>query len=160
MKRGRGGACILVKDILKIYIISTPQMKYLAAYSLLALSGKKDICRVEVIQLLPTSRPCWAASPPPPTTKTSTRSSVCSRASPSTNSSPQGRAVLVLPPPSHLPLLPPLLPALPPRNSSPSPRRRSPSLPRRRMTLTSETCSADQWHSSTHHHHLFNSAPS
>jgi ribosomal protein L12E/L44/L45/RPP1/RPP2 len=35
-------------DIIILIFISEPQMKYLAAYALLALSGKKDISKLEI----------------------------------------------------------------------------------------------------------------
>lgn len=77
-------------------------MKFLAAYTLLALSGKKDISTPSSMQPPPTSRVSLARATSPAMTPTSTDSSNPSRARRSTNS------LLKAPPKSETPQLPSL----------------------------------------------------
>lgn len=60
-------------------------MKYLAAYALLALSGKKDISTPPLTQPQATLKPCSAAFNPTPPMQRSTKSSRLSRERPSIN---------------------------------------------------------------------------
>lgn len=125
-----------------------PQMKYLAAYALLSLSGKKDISTNAPTQLLRTSKDCSEASNPTQLMTRSTKLSQLSRVKPSISSSEKARPVWE----ARLPPLPRLRRRKPPkrRRRSPSQRRRSPrrrllKSPRRRKMLISEICSDDQY---------------
>ena len=104
-------------------------MKYLAAYALLALSGKKDISTLTSTQPPMTSNLSSAASNPTPAMLKSMKWSKHSRASPFTNSSLKDKA--------DSEMLPPLLLAKLLRRRSRR-RRRSPRRrknPRRRKSL-------------------------
>lgn len=139
-------------------------MKYLAAYALLALSGKKDISTPPLIQLQAILKPCSPVSNPTPPMQRSTKSSTLSRESPSINSllmdSHDWEA--------HLHRLPRLRRKKPPRRrrKSQNPRKKSPrrKSPRRRSWMSRknnktqilETSSDD-----THRHiYLFVAQPS
>lgn len=106
-------------------------MKYLAAYALLALSGKKDISTPSLIQPQAILKPCSTASNPTPQMQRSTKSSRLSRERPSINSLLTDSHVWE----ARLPLLPrPRRRRLPRRRRrSPSPRRKNP----RRRSLRS-----------------------
>lgn len=99
-------------------------MKYLAAYALLALSGKKDISTPPLIQPQAILKPCSTASNPTLQMQRSTKSSRPSRERPSINSSLTDSHVWE----AHLPLLPrPRRRRLPRRRRrSQSPRRKNP----------------------------------
>ena len=119
-------------------------MKYLAAYALLALSGKKDISKNTFTQRQLTSSLFSATSDRRSLTMTSTDASTPSRENPSTNSSPtdrkkSARALLPLPPP------PQPRPTKNNKRRRKSPRRRRLPLPPRknRPTKISETSSVD-----------------
>jgi hypothetical protein len=90
---------------LNINIDIAQQMKYLAAYTLLALSGKKDISISPLTQPPTTSR----TSSPPPMSPSMTRklppSSTRSREKPSINSLPRAAPSLELDPPLRPPRL-------------------------------------------------------
>ena len=127
---------------INIIIYCLPQMKYLAAYALLALSGKKDISKNSFTQRQLTSSLFSATSDRRSQTMTSTDVSTPSRESPSTNSSPTDRRK------SDQAPLPPHPPPRPTKNNKrrrKSPRRRKLPLPPRknRLTKTSETSSVD-----------------
>jgi hypothetical protein len=123
-------------------------MKYLAAYALLALSGKKDISTHLVIQPPRTSKPSSVASHRMPLTKKSIKSSPPPRENPSISSSTTGKRDSEAPPP---------LPSQPRRRTLPRRRRRRrnpkrSNSPRRRLlrrllknnkTQISEICSDD-----------------
>lgn len=124
-------------------------MKYLAAYALLALSGKKEISTPSSTQMHRILNPSSEAFNPTPPMKKSTRSSRPSEESPSINSSPKDRLASEAPPPQ----LPPsplkrrrLLRNNSPRRRSNNPRRRSSSPPRKRKTQISEISSDDDNH--------------
>lgn len=107
-------------------------MKYLAAYALLALSGKKDICTHQSTQPPMTSSPSSAASNPTPPMQKSTRWSMPSRVRPFTRSSLKVKA--------DSETLLQLVPASPPRRR-PRLRRKSPRRrrnPRRRKSPRSK----------------------
>lgn len=134
-------------------------MKYLAAYALLTLSGKKEISNYHSIQKLLTSRHCSARSDHRPLMMTSIESSKASRASPSTSSSPtEPRRSAQDHPPE---LLPPVLPRrrrLSRKNNKRRlhPRRLPLPHPLRRRKI-SEDSSADvialfKWHEPYHFH--------
>lgn len=101
-------------------------MKYLAAYALLALGGKKDISTSKSIQPLMTSSPSLDPSALTLPTRTSRELSTPSRASPSTSWSLTDRSALA--PQAPHPLLPlPLLPRRRPLKNNNPRRRRLPS---------------------------------
>lgn len=117
-------------------------MKYLAAYALLALSGKKDISTSRSTQTPRTSRDFSAASNPTPLMQKSMRSSTLSEARPSTSSSLKDRADSATPP-LPLPLRPPIrrMPRRKRRRKSlrrrrKNPRKRSRKLPKNNKTPT------------------------
>ena len=140
MMRGKEG------ELNNYYLIiySLPQMKYLAAYALLTLSGKKDISNTHLIQKQPISSPSLETSDLTSLMKTSIDASTALRENPFTNSLLRDRKKSDQALELQLLLLPQMLQRR--RRRKRKNNKRKPHhhpLRKKKLTKTWETCSVD-----------------